>query len=67
VATGGQWSHQTLYKSRKGRYWIENTSQWQGSTPSAEWISPQEAARWLLQNGHDLPEDLEQYEDEVCE
>jgi hypothetical protein len=66
-ATGTQWDHQKLYKSRKGRYYVEHTSQWQGSTPRAEWVSPQEAARWLLQNDHELPEDLEQYADEVSE
>lgn len=66
-ATGSQWNHQTLYRSRKGRYYIVNSSQWQGSLDSAEWVSPQEAARWLLQNEHDLPEDLKEYADEVSE
>lgn len=66
-ATGSQWNHETLYKSRKGRYYVEHTSQWQGSASSAEWISPQEATRWLLQNERELPEDLEQYENEVSE
>lgn len=66
-ATGTQWNHQTLYKSRKGRYYIEHTSQWQGSRPHVEWVSPQEAARWLIHNDHELPEDLKQYEEEVSE
>jgi len=66
-ATGTQWDHETLYKSRKGRYYVEHTSQWQGSTPRAEWLSPEAATRWLLQNDHELPEDLEQYADEVSE
>lgn len=66
-ATGSQWEHQTLYKSRKGRYYIVHMSQWQGTTPHAEWVSPQEAARWLLLMGHDLPEDLREYEDDVVE
>ncbi len=66
-ATGSQWAHQTLYRSRKGRYYVEHTSQWQGSHPHVEWVSPQEAARWLLLMEHDLPEDLEEYEDDVCE
>lgn len=67
VATGSQWLHQTLYRSRKGRYYIVHTSQWQGSTPHAEWVSPQEAARWLLANEEELPDDLKQYEDEITE
>ena len=66
-ATGSQWHHQTLYRSRKGRYWVENTSQWQGSMDSAEWVSPQEAARWLLLMGHELPEDLKEVAAEVEE
>lgn len=66
-ATGSQWMHQTLYKSRRGRYYIVYTNQWQGSQPHAEWISPQEATRWLLLMEQVLPEDLEQYVDEVSE
>lgn len=66
-ATGSQWHHQTLYKSRKGRYYIEHTSQWQGAREHVEWVSNEEAARWLLHNDHELPEDLKQLEDEVCE
>jgi hypothetical protein len=66
-ATASQWEHETLHKSRKGRYYVEHTSQWQGSTPRAEWLSPQEAARWLLQNDHELPSDLAQYADEISE
>ena len=67
LATGDQWTHQELHKSRKGRYWVEHTSQWQGSTPHAEWVSPEEAARWLLTNNEELPEDLAALESEVSE
>ncbi|MGD9558761.1 MAG: hypothetical protein AB7V25_17170 [Mangrovibacterium sp.] len=68
IATGSQWEHETLYKSAKGRYWLEHTSQWQGSTPYASILEPAEAAAWLLNNGKDdLPEDLEQYRNEVEE
>jgi hypothetical protein len=66
-ATRTQWTHQTLYRSRKGRYWVEHMSQWQGSHPHAEWISPEGAARWLLANDHELPEDLRHLEEEVSE
>ena len=63
LATGSQWDHQTLYRSRRGRYYVECKSQWQGSTPSAEWVSNEEACRWLLANEHletddDFPADL---------
>lgn len=66
-ATGSQCNHQKLYKSRKGRYYVEHNSQWQGSTPHVEWVSPQEAARWLMLMEHELPEDLQQYADDISE
>jgi hypothetical protein len=66
-ATGSQWNHQTLYQSRKGRYYVESTSQWQGSRDHVEWVSREEAARWLLANEHQLPEDLANLEDEITE
>lgn len=67
IATGTQWDHQTLRRSRKGRYWLECTSQWQGSTDRAEWISNESAAKWLLANGKALPADLQALEAEVSE
>ena len=59
VHTGGQWSHETLYKSSKGRYYIVSWSDWQGSTPVARWVSNKDAVRWLLLNGSEVPQDLE--------
>lgn len=67
VATGSQWNHQRLYRSRKGRYYIERTSQWQGSTPGAEWVSKRDAAAWLLANEHEIPDDLKTEAEEVTE
>jgi hypothetical protein len=67
VATGSQWHHQKLYRSRRGRYYIVHTSQWQGSSPSAEWVSEREAVRWLLANNEELPADLAHLEEEVSE
>ena len=66
-ATGSQWEHETLYKSAKGRYWIESTSQWQGSLPRAFFVSNEDAARWLLGNEHELPGDLREYEGAIVE
>ena len=66
-ATGSQWHHQTLYKSRKGRYYVEHASNWQGSRPHVEWVSNEEAARWLIHNEHPLPEDLAHLEAELVE
>jgi hypothetical protein len=67
IATGTQWDHQVLYRSSKGRYYIERTSQWQGSTDSADFVTNEEAARWLLANEHDLPAELADLEGEVSE
>ena len=67
VATGSQWEHQTLYRSRRGRYYLEHVSQWQGSTPSAEWISNRAAASWLLASEYDIPEELQSLADELSE
>jgi len=67
IPTGSQWEHETLHKSKKGRYWVESWSQWQGSTPNASWITDEDAARWLLLNGEELPEDLRAWRDEIEE
>lgn len=66
-ATGDQWLHETLYKSAKGRYYIVHSSQRQGSRDHAEEISLRDAAAWLLQNEHELPEDLAEFEGDVIE
>jgi hypothetical protein len=54
-----------LYKSAKDRYYIVFTSQWQGSSPSARFVEPEEAARWLILNDEELPTDLLRFEHEV--
>ena len=67
IATGSQWQHETLHRSRKNRYWIEHTSQMQGTRDRAEWVGDHAAAQWLMANGHDLPGDLKALEAEVSE
>jgi len=68
VHTGSQWAHEMLHLSRKGRYWLERTSQYsEGAHDRAEWISPQEATRWLLLNDSTLPDDLKEFEGDVTE
>lgn len=66
-SSGSQWHDQTLHKSRKGRYYVEYTSRAQGERSRVEWVSPEEATRWLLLNEMDLPEDLKPLETEVSE
>ena len=65
--TGSQWDHQTLYRSRRGRYYVVSESAWQGSRPHAEWLSPEAAARWLLLNGNKVPTDLAEAAESVSE
>lgn len=66
-ATGSQWEHEAMYKSSKGRWYIENWSDWQGSLPSARHVSEAEACAWLLKNDHKLPKDLLALQEEVEE
>jgi hypothetical protein len=66
-ATGSQWEHQRLHRSRRGRYWVECWSQWQGTMAHAEWLSPEAAARWLLSQDHEIPEELRDVAAEVEE
>ena len=57
-AAGTQGGQQRLCKTHAGRYWLECSSERQGSTGWAEWLDDPEAARWMLRNGHELPADL---------
>ena len=66
-SSGSQWHDQTLYRSRKGRYYLEYRSRVQGQRDHVEWQSPENAARWLLHNRLELPEDLAHLEAEVVE
>ena len=62
-----QWHDQSLYRSRKGRYYVEYTSREQGVMDRVEWISNERAAAWLLLNEKDLPDDLAKLADQVSE
>ena len=55
LATGSQWEHEELYRTKGGRWILHSWSQWQGSTPHWEEISDVTAARWLVVNGHATP------------
>lgn len=62
-ATGSQWEHETLYLSSKNRFYIVSESNWQGSVPSAKFVTAEQAAAWLELNDHELPESLESQEE----
>lgn len=66
-SSGSQWHDQTLYRSRKGRYYLEHCSRVQGEHDSAEWLTPEQAAAWLLHNEHTIPEDLKEAAEKVSE
>lgn len=69
-ATKDQWVHETLYQSAKGRWYVVTTSQWQGSTPSARFVTAKEAAHWLLVNEYsegEIPEELHEHLEAICE
>ena len=67
VNTGSEWNTETLYKSKKGRYYIERCSAWQGSKNYAVLISQKEATAWLLFNDKKLPPDLVKVSDSIIE
>jgi len=49
-ATGSQWAHECLYRTRKGVWVLHAWSQWQGSTPRWHRVSAPDAIAWLLRN-----------------
>ena len=60
-ATGSQWDHQDLYCTRKGVYVLNRYSQYRESHETWTRVSAEEAAAWLVRNGHEPPEgDLSQ-------
>lgn len=52
-ATGSQWEHQCLYRTKGGRFILNCWSQYQGSTESYREIDNEEAAIWFSRNGYD--------------
>jgi len=53
VATGSQWEHERLYKTKTGKYVLRYWSQWQGSGPGTYTVlDAATAAKWLLKHEH---------------
>jgi len=68
VNTGSQWEHEELYRTRNGDYYLECWSDWQGTLPTAKFVSLKQACYWLLANYYDeseLPNDLQEFVDEI--
>ena len=59
-ATGSQWNHECLYRTKSGKWILNSWSQWQGSTESYTEIDNEDAAVWLSTNEHDPHESCEQ-------
>ena len=52
-ATGDQWEHEALYRTRRGVYVLHAWSQWQGSVPSWTQITVEQATEWLVRMGYE--------------
>jgi hypothetical protein len=52
LATGSEFDHEALYRTKKGLWVLHSWSQWQGSSDSWEEIDDADAARWLSLNNH---------------
>lgn len=64
-ATGTPWDHEVLYRTERGHWILYRWSQWQGVADHWEEISPEEAVRWLLRNGHDVPDEYQPLVDQL--
>jgi hypothetical protein len=53
VATGSQWDHEELIRTRKGKLILHSWSQWQGSGEEYQEITIAEAVDWMVRHGHD--------------
>ncbi len=53
LATGSQWDHEVLYRTKGGRWVLNRWSQWQGRPESYRFVSDGRAREWLLANGED--------------
>jgi hypothetical protein len=66
-SSGSQWRDDTLYKSKKGTYYLVTDSRVSGEHSRGKILTPLEAAQWLLLNDEELPEDLKPLNEEAAE
>ena len=57
-STGSTIHRETLYRTRRGRFYLEHKSKNIEETPWAEWISPERAMKFLQLNDYIVPEYL---------
>jgi len=59
MATGTQFDHECIYRTKSGKYILHKYSQWQGKMDTFVQVSKEEAARWFAKQGiKDHPEEL---------
>ena len=66
-SSGSQWKDQSLHESRKGRFYTETESRIDGIRSCCEWVSEEEAVRWLILNDKEVPERLQHLVEQVTE
>jgi len=62
-ATGNQWHHEAIFKTRSGAYILNCYSNFQGSVDTYEEICKLQASRWFAKQAFDedeIPEDLQE-------
>jgi hypothetical protein len=52
IATGSQWDHQSLYRTKKGEWILHNWSQRQGVSEDIRRIEEHLAFTWLIKNDY---------------
>ena len=57
-ATGSQWNHESLLRTKMGTWIIHSWSQYQGISESYRVITGDAAVIWLVSNGIEIPEEL---------
>lgn len=57
-ATGSEWDHQTVFKTRLGNWVLKSWSQRSGSEPVWEIMPVEDAFIWFLINGRDIDDSM---------
>jgi hypothetical protein len=53
LATGSQFDHEALYRTKGGRWVLNTWSQWEGKQERYEFVNDATAKDWLLRNNED--------------
>ena len=60
LATGSQWEHEVLWRTKSKKWVLNSYSQRQGSIETWEQISDERAASWLIANEREHPDAAEE-------